>query len=283
MLGAALAVTGLCLLSSPLTVEDGGSPSLLIHAERVIVKPGVELERHDILVQDGVIVAVGEGLVAPDGTRELFGKVVCAGFLDAWSSLGLEAGSANDEGTSASTRSADAVDRYTSPHHLGDALRNGVTSARVQAGGRASAGGFGAMLRLDPSLDSEQAVVLDDTNQAVTVGTPRGGRLRDIFDRVGEVSQVVGKIESGRKYAESWTEYGFELEEWRKAVAEKEEELEKDFKKAKKDRDKEIKEAKEKDKEFKEERYKEDKKPRRPKSDPDDAAMARVANGRCRW
>ena len=285
MLGVALAATGLSLIFPTFKTSDPGvsgadeSGTLLVHAERVIVKPGVELSNRDVLVQDGVIVAVGEGLVAPDGAREISGKVVCAGFVDSWSSLGLDTASASDEGTTPSTRSADAVDRYSSTNHLEDALRAGVTSVRAQAGGRALTGGYGSVLRLDPALEAGRALVLADANQAATVGTPRGGRTRDIFDRVGEVDRISGLIEGGRKYAESWTEYKFDLEEWEKATAEKVEELEKDFKKAKKARDKEVKEAEEKGKEFKEEKYKEDKKPRRPKVDHDAQAMSRVSGG----
>ncbi|MEM7305144.1 MAG: amidohydrolase family protein [Planctomycetota bacterium] len=282
MLGVALAVSGLSLASpsfnDPTNDPVGGVP-LLIHAERVIVRPGVELENQDVLIHDGVIVSVGEGLAAPEGAREISGQVVCAGFLDPWSSLGVDAGSARDESTSASTRTVDALDRYGAEQHLEDALRAGVTTVRVQAGGRAVIGGLGAVVRLDPSVDASRAVVLGDASQAASVGLPRAGRQRDIFDRVGEVGRLAGMLEKGRKYDEDWTEYRYELEEWQKAITEKEEELEKDFKKAKKDRDKEIEKAKEKGKEFKEERYKEESKPRRPKFDEDSAAMARVAGG----
>lgn len=283
MLGFVLAVCGLSFAPPTINVapqdEAASSTSVLVHAERLIVRPGEELENTDILIQDGVIVAVGVGLAAPEGAREVDGKVVCAGFLDSWSSLGVDRASAADEGTSPSTRTLDAVDRYSDPHHFADALRAGVTSVRVQAGGPAQAGGLGAVVRLDPALERDAALVLEDSNLAATVGTPRGGRARDIFDRLGEVDRLVGLIESGRKYREDWTEYRYELEEWRKEIAEKEKELEKDFKKAKKDRDKEIKEAEEKGKEFKEERYKEEKQPRKPRLDPDSDTMGRVADG----
>jgi imidazolonepropionase-like amidohydrolase len=279
MLGLLLAATG--LFHAPPTFNHAfqGGEALLIHAERVIVKPGVELAPADVLVQDGTIVAVGTGLALPEGGREVSGKVVCAGFLDAWSSLGLDQGSARDEGTSPSTRASDALDPYTAPHHLENALRAGVTSVRVQAGSTALTGGYGSIVRLDPALEVGDSLVLDDANQAATIGTPRGGRDRDIFDRVSEVERVVGLIEDGRKYNEDLAEYRHELEEWQKTIADKEKELDKDAKKKKKDREKAVKEAEEKDKEFKDEKYKEDKRPKAPKQDPDVEAMARVAEG----
>src|SRR6186713_1982860 len=127
MLGLLLAASG--LFHAPSTFNDAlqGGEALLIHAERVIVKPGVELSPADVLVQGGMIVAVGTGLALPEGGREVSGKVVCAGFLDAWSSLGLDPSSARDEGTSPSTRASDALDPFTAPHHLENALRAGVT------------------------------------------------------------------------------------------------------------------------------------------------------------
>ncbi len=280
MLGVALAASGLVL--APLSFNNPGfaeGESLLIRAERVIVRPGVELENQSILVQDGVIVAIGEGLAPPDGAREINGAVVCAGFVDPWSALGLDAGAARDSSASAATRSADGVDRWSHAHHLEDALRAGVTSLRVQGGGGAVISGYGSMMRVDPSLGGDDALLLDAANMGATIGLPRGGRTRDIFDRVSEVDRLIGQIESGRKYRESAVEYKYELEEWQKEIEEKEKELEKDFKKAKKDREKDKEKAEEKGKEFKEKKYKEDKKPRKPKYDEDSEAMARVADG----
>jgi imidazolonepropionase-like amidohydrolase len=285
MLGLALAAYGLTLAPLPIHPQapptDGAAAptSLLVHAERLIVRPGEELANQDVLVQDGVIVAIGVGLSAPEGARKVSGKVVCAGFFDAWSSLGLDASSASDEGASPSMRTVDAVDRYSDPGHLADALRAGVTSVRAQAGGPAMTCGFGAVVRLDPLLEAPAALVIAEANLAATVGTPRGGRDRDIFDRVSEIDRVVGLVEGGRKYREDWNDYRDELVKWQEAVAEKEKELEKDFKKAKKDREKAVKEAEEKGKEFKEERFKEDKKPREPKLDADSEAAARAADG----
>ncbi len=102
MLGVALAATGLSLILPTFNKTADESGTLLVHAERVIVKPGVELANRDVLVQDGVIVAVGEGLVAPEGAREISGKVVCAGFVDSWSALGLTGTALGDANTSAS-------------------------------------------------------------------------------------------------------------------------------------------------------------------------------------
>jgi len=107
----------------------------------------------------------------------------------------------------------------------------------------------------------------------------RGSRGMDPFDRIADVDRVTSTIEGGRNYLVSKNEYRHELEEWQKKIAEKETELDKEFKKAKKDREKEEKDAKEKGKKFEEKKYKEDKKPQPPRFDEDSEALAQVANG----
>ena len=152
-----------------------------------------------------------------------------------------------------------------------------MTTARVQAGTHAVVGGIGAVLRTN--IEPEAEVVLEDACVNATVGITRAGKKLDPFERLGEAERLTGYIEKGRKFREDQVEYGHELEEWRKAIAEKRAELEDDFKKAKKKRDKDVKEAEEKGKEHKEKRYKEDKKPKKPRYDPGNEAMARVAEG----
>ncbi len=251
--------------------------TLFVRAERVIVRPGVELENAGILIERGVIVAGGPDLAAPEGARTIEGKVACAGFVDPWSSLGLDEGSVADVATTPSTRTSDVYDPWTLPYLRREALVGGVTAARVQAGRGASIGGVGAVVHTQDAAERE--LLLADACLAASVGITRGGRVLDVFDRAGEVERLIGALEKGRRYRESQAEHRHELEEWEKKIAEKKAELEKDFKKAKKDREKDEKEAEEKKKEFKEKKYKENKKPRRPRLDPDDEVMARAVDG----
>ena len=286
----------LCGPTGPALDEE--SAVTLIRAERVVVRPGEVLTDVAVLVRDGRIVAVGKDITPPEGATELQGKVVCASFIDPWSALGVEAGVLGDGKLDEAARIADALDLHSSDHLRAEALRAGVTSARLQGGWQGGTCGLGAVVRLDPDVDDPQsAVVLDDADLGMSVGLSvdqgssfqrmpdgsfqiiSGDRAIDVFDRVSAVERVVSSIETGRAYRRAETEYKYELEEWQKAIAEKVEKLEKDFKKAKKDRDKKVKEAEEKGKEFKEEKYKEDKKPRKPKFDENKATLARVAEG----
>ncbi len=268
---------GLCLATPALARSPQTGDVLWIQAEKVVVRPGEELADAAVLVEDGRIVAVGPDVQAPEGARQLTGKVVCAGFIDPWTGFGLDARSLRDERTSAASRSVDALDPYVDPRLVEDMLRGGVTALRVQAGATAKVGGLGALVRCLP--DADDLVVSEEACMAMSVGLDRNDRMLDVFDRVAEVDAVAAALGSGKSYREDQLEYRDELAEWQKAIAEKEEELEDDFKKAKKDREKEIEKAEEKGKEHKEKRYKEDKKPSAPKFDADKEALARVANG----
>ena len=269
------------------------SETIFIRAGRVIVQPGEELSNVSILVEDGTIRGIGADLAAPEGARMLEADVVCAGFFDAWATVGLSSDVVRDGATTAATRTADGVAPEDDDHVIEEALRSGVTFARVQAGAAAKVSGIGSILRLDPQGDRDDVLLLADANVAVNVGMSVSGgapavqivslagsaRAMDPFDRIAEVNRMIGALDAGEKYLLDQTEYKHELEEWLKTIAEKEEELEKDFKKAKKSRDKKKEEAEEKGKEFKEKRYKEDKKPKAPKYNEDSEVMARVVNG----
>ena len=275
------------------------SDSIVIHAGEVIVRPGETLKDVDILVVDGVIRRIEAGIEVPDGARELTGAVVCAGLFDPWSLLGVPAGEASFMGTTPGTRTSDSYDSQGQVFNKKQALRAGVTSARVQAGWRASVSGLGCVVSLAPT-GAGDLLVREDVALGASIGltdpssggssftfnsdgsftvTEAGPKPLDPFERVSQIDKLVGSLASGRSYRIAANEYAHELEEWREGITKKVKELEKDFKKAKKSRDKEIEEAKEKGKEFKEEKYKEDKPPKQPKFDADKEVLASVVNG----
>ena len=270
----------LLTLTAPLGARQddakAADETLVVRAKSLIVRPGEVVENGVLVIEGERILAAGADVSVPEGARELSAEVACAGFVDGWSTLLLDPGSARDLGTAASTRTLDGVDPYRAPYRIDEALGAGVTTARLQAGFSANVGGVGAVVATSTGAP---VVLREDACLAVSVGITRGNRSGDVFDRVGEVDRLVGMLEKGRTYRENHVEYRHELEEWEKAIAEARKELEDDFKKAKKKRDKEIEEAKEKGKEFKEEKYKEDKKPKKPKSDPNSDVLAQVVNG----
>ena len=261
------------------------APPLAIRAQRVIVRPGHEIENAVVLVRDGRIVAVGEDLDVPEGAETLEGAVVCAGFMDPWSVAGIESGSARSSSSDASVMAADVIDPYGSEDDLEELVAAGVVATRSQIATGAAVSGIDVVL----STASADAMI-GDAALSTSLGVVRGaggpvtfellgpGRL-DPIDRVGQIDKLVSELTAGAKYGTDVARYERDLAEWEKAIAEKEEELEEDFKKAKKARDKKVADAEEKGKEFKEKSYKEDKRPRPPKLDAEKAMFARVVNG----
>lgn len=281
--------------SAPKPAKPVPPETLFIRGEHVITRPGTTLDNAQVIVRGGRIVAVGTDLSKPDGAREIAGKFVCAGFIDPWSALGLPSDVIMDQGATPATRSADGVDPYNANSLREEALRAGMTSARVQAGAAARVGGLGALVRLAPVTHRDDMLVSPDCNLWMTIGISQGGqvffddqqnevgrfggRRMDPFERVESVDRIVSTLQAGKNYLVQRNEYKHELEAWQKTITEKEAELDKDAKKAKKDREKAEKDATEKNKKFEEKKYKEDKKPTAPRFDEDNEVVARVANG----
>lgn len=253
----------------------GSAPQdLYLRAERVILRPGKELQNATVLVRDGAIRAISQDLVVPEGAEAVEGKVLCAGFLDAWSSLGLEPASVAQGDSNILTMATDALDPFGQAVYLRQALSAGVTTVAAGLNSGASVRGVGTLVRAHADHARPDAVLLRDGFAGASVGL--GG---DLFDRVGSVERLVKELDQGRDYRWAELAYQDELEAWKKEVAEEVAKLEKGFKKAKKDREKDLKEAEEEGKEFKEKSYRDPKKPREPRFDAEKAAWARVVNG----
>jgi imidazolonepropionase-like amidohydrolase len=290
----------LVLLAGTAAAQDAATPAretLLVRADHVLVAPGRVLDAAQVLVRDGRIVAVGTDLEAPEGARVVEGRWVCAGFLDAWSALGVPGDALVEVNSTPATRTVDGLDPFNLDHLRREALRAGVTTARVQIGPKARIGGVGAVVRLTPGLARDEMIVSDASNLWMTAGLGMpggaqfvetadgfqmisGDRPQDPFDRAEAVDRVVSALVAGKNYLIAQNEYRHELEDWKKKIAEKEAELDKEFKKAKKDREKAQKEAEEKDKKFEEKKFKDEKKPQAPRFDEDNEVVARAVDGR---
>ena len=122
------------------------APPLAIRAQRVIVRPGHEIENAVVLVRDGRIVAVGGDIDVPEGAETLEGAVVCAGFMDPWSVAGIESGSASSASSDASVMAAHVIDPYGSEDDLEELVAAGVVATRSQIATGAAVSGIDVVL-----------------------------------------------------------------------------------------------------------------------------------------
>ncbi|MEO0649088.1 MAG: hypothetical protein AAFZ65_00240, partial [Planctomycetota bacterium] len=252
---------------------EPADPPVVLRAERLIVRPGQVLEDVSVLVRDGRILEVGSDLALPEGATVVEGAVVCVGFIDSWSRLGVDSTSYRDRSAGPATRTVDAIDPYANERQRRAVLAAGVVAARVEVGSGASVGAVGAVVANHPGGGLEDLVL---SGEACVTASISGS---DVFERIDAAERIAATIEQGASYREAQLDYAKELAEWEAAIAEKVEELEDGFKKAKKARDKAIEEAEEEGDEHKEEKYKEDRRPRKPNYDPNAEVMARVAAG----
>jgi len=249
---------------------------IYIRAKKLYARPDRVLEGVGILIEGGRVAAIGAELSAPKDVRKLEADVVCAGFIDGWSSFALDPTSFSDERITPASSALDAVDPYVDARWEREIAGAGVTSYRLQPSVSTRVGGLAALLRVHPGRRASESVLLGDCSVGLSLTAGRGG---DVFERAAQVERVGGAIAEGWSYLEEKNEYKHELAEWEKKIAEKHKELDEGFKKAKKDREKAQSEAKDKGGEFKEKEYKEDKKPKPPRYDEDKEVFARVANG----
>jgi len=132
------------------------APPTLIRGATVLIGDGRRLEAADVLVQDGRIAAVGQGLVAPVGAVEVDagGKWVTPGLIDVHSHLGvypspgMRAHSDGNEATAPVTAQVWA-EHSVWPQDPGfaAALAGGVTSLQVLPGSANLIGGRGVTLK----------------------------------------------------------------------------------------------------------------------------------------
>jgi imidazolonepropionase-like amidohydrolase len=257
-----------------LTLPPETGALLFIQAERLIVRPGKEIANGQVIVRNGRIQQVGTDLVAPEGARSLQGKVVCAGFIDPWSTLGVDGASLYESRADAASQTLDALELFGPKHDFERAMAAGVLAFETHVGARANIAGTGVILRTQPSTEAADILIAERSAMWSAVGVGS-----DVIGRIEEVDGLVGKLLAGEAYLKSWRKYEEEVIEWQKEITELEEKLEKDFKKAKKDREKKVEKAAEDGKKHKDKRHKEPKPPRKPKVDADKEALGRVIAG----
>ncbi len=80
-------------LAPPPGLRDGTPKTYALVGARIVVAPGQVIPQGTLIIRNGVIVAVGEDIAAPPdaAVRDLAGKTIYAGFIDAYSELSAPA------------------------------------------------------------------------------------------------------------------------------------------------------------------------------------------------
>jgi imidazolonepropionase-like amidohydrolase len=142
----------------PATVTHG---SCLIKSARVLTATHGTFEDTDILVQNGKIVKLGRGLVAPSGTITIDakGKVVAPGIVDGHSHRAADGTNEGAESLSAETRMGDLLN--LSALSAWQALASGHTSALILHGSANAVGGQSVVIKYKYGKSGEEAKISD--------------------------------------------------------------------------------------------------------------------------
>ncbi|MGB4703752.1 MAG: amidohydrolase [Candidatus Saccharicenans sp.] len=199
---------------------------LVIKAGRILTMTGPALENGIIIVEDGRIKAVGQGLSIPEGAEiieEPEGWVL-PGLIDAHSSLGLadESGrSESEELSEPDVAQLSVVDGiYPFDKNIVRARAAGITSALVSPGRRSVIGGQMAVVRLQ-GRTVEEMVMLAPAGVKFSIGEgPKqafGEKGRLPSTRMGNVFVIRQALLEAKEYADKLAKYEKERAEAVKA------------------------------------------------------------------
>jgi imidazolonepropionase-like amidohydrolase len=197
--------------------EAGGA--IAVRAGRVVTGTGADVRGGVVLVEDGKIVEVGEGVSIPPGARivDAAAGVVTPGFVDLGSHVGLStevaapnlspflAGEIAGPGSGAMRPFLAIVpgDPAFAP-----AREAGVTSVLLMPGYGAAVSGQGVLMKLagdtlaDMRVREPAAIVFGATAQAL-------GR-----NRMNHVDVLRGTLRAGKDYFDKWEKYAKDIAEW---------------------------------------------------------------------
>ncbi len=216
----------------PDAARKTSSRPLVIKAGRILTMAGPALENGIIIVEDGRIKAVGQGLSIPGGAEiieEPEGWVL-PGLIDAHSSLGLsdESGrSESEELSEPNVAQLSVVDGiYPFDKNIIRARAAGITAALVSPGRRSVIGGQMAVVRLD-GRTVEEMVMLAPAGVKFSIGEgPKqafGEKGRLPSTRMGNVFVIRQALLEAKEYADKLAKYEKERDEAVKAKKKPEE------------------------------------------------------------
>jgi len=219
----------------PSTYRAAAGTATLIRGATVLTGTGARLDGADVLIANGRIEAVGQGLSAPPGARvvEASGRWVTPGLIDVHSHLGVYP----SPGVNAHGDGNEATDPVTAnvwsehgvwPQDPGfqTALEGGITSLQILPGSANLIGGRAVTLKNVPAT-SYQAMKFPDAPQGLKMAcgeNPKrvyGGLGRAPSTRMGNVAGYRQAFADAQDYREQWRKYDRDFAEYQKKSTEK--------------------------------------------------------------
>jgi imidazolonepropionase-like amidohydrolase len=210
--------------------EAPASPPTLIRNATVLTGTGERIEGGDVLLEGGLVKAVGRGLDAPAGAVviEATGRWVTPGLIDVHSHLGVYA----SPGVNASSEGNEATDPVTAnvwaehsiwPQDPGleTALRGGITSLQILPGSANLIGGRGVTIKNVPAT-TYQAMKFPGAPQGLKMAcgeNPKrvyGDHDRFPSTRMGNVAGYRQAFADAKDYMEDWKQYEAKLAKYEK-------------------------------------------------------------------
>jgi imidazolonepropionase-like amidohydrolase len=219
----------LAMLAAPATAREAwesryeppASAPTLIRNATVLVGNGDRLDGADVLIVDGRIERVGQGLRAPSGATEIdgSGKWVTPGIIDVHSHLGvypapnMSAHSDGNEMTSPVTANVWAEHAvWPQDPAFGAALAGGVTSLQILPGSANLIGGRGVTLKNVPAV-GYQEMKFPGAPQGLKMAcgeNPKrvyGGRGQAPMTRMGNVAGYRAAFQEAQEYRRGWQKH----------------------------------------------------------------------------
>ncbi len=188
------------------------------------------LENTDILVRDGKIARIGQGLRAPDGVEvvDATGMYVMPGIIDAHSHIAL---SAVNEATNPVTAEVTMED-VTNPYHIGiyRALAGGVTTSHTMHGSANVIGGQNETikhrwgftnpddLRFEGAPRTIKFALGENPTRVHGKRGASGGKAKVPATRMGVEAVLREAFADGQRYMEAWDRYEAEKKRNSRAV-----------------------------------------------------------------
>jgi imidazolonepropionase-like amidohydrolase len=203
------AFVGSCILGLLLNLGTAAVAAdvILIQNGTIVPVTGPVIEGGSLLIKDGKIAEIGEGLSAPAGAKviDASGKFVYPGLVALMTSVGLTgypgAGNDTDE-VGVSTPHMDPYDALNPEDDCIEVTRiGGVTTVQAVSGSRSVLNGNSVVLHLGGDL-AEDLVCKRDAAQIINLAAKEQGKYPSTIP--GVVALLRDKFDQAKEYARKW-------------------------------------------------------------------------------